>query len=157
MISLLDNTVMSNFSAIQRPDLVQSLLGNAAATTDQAFAELQTGIKIGKLPSCDWSWLPVITLATEEVNLYDQLLNTLNAGEAACLAVAARRGYRVLTDDRDAREMAQQMGIPISGTLGILLLLIEQSSLTVTQADSLLNQLIILGYRSPVASLSELL
>lgn len=83
--------------------------------------------------------------------------NTLNAGEAACLAVAARRGYRVLTDDRDAREMAQQMGIPISGTLGILLLLIEQNSLTVAQADSLLNQLIILGYRFPVASLSELL
>lgn len=68
MISLLDNTGMSNFSTIQRPGLIHDLLGNAVATTDQAFAELQTGITIAKLPACDWSWLPVITL-TNVVNL----------------------------------------------------------------------------------------
>ncbi len=44
MTALLDNTVMSNFSTVQRPDLVQTLLGGAVATTEQAFAELQTGI-----------------------------------------------------------------------------------------------------------------
>lgn len=157
MIALLDNTVMSNFSTVQRPDLVQTLLGSAVATTERAFVELQTGIELGKLPPCDWSWLPVIELTPEEHKLYDQLRNTFNADEAASLAVAAKRGHRVLTDDLDARETAQQMGISISGTLGILPLSIERGHLTLTQADNLLSQMIAAGYRSPVQSLAELL
>lgn len=63
----------------------------------------------------------------------------------------------MLTDDRDAREFAQQMGISISGTLGLLVLLVEQGVLTVAQADALLTQMISAGYRSPVVSLAELL
>lgn len=147
---------MSNFSTVQRPDLVQTLLGGAVATTEQAFAELQAGIEIGKLPPCDWSWLPVIELSPEEHETYDQLRNIFNAGEAASLAVAAQRGCRVLTDDLDARRTAQQMGIPISGTLGILLLSVEREHLTLTQADNLLYQMILAGYRSPVDHLAEL-
>ncbi len=62
----------------------------------------------------------------------------------------------MLTDDLDARRTAQQMGIPISGTLGILLLSVEREHLTLTQADNLLHQMILAGYRSPVDRLAEL-
>ena len=53
------NTVLSNLSSIGRPDLVQLALGDAAATVEEIHAELQSGIKIGKLPdktSYVWSW-----------------------------------------------------------------------------------------------------
>ena len=157
MTALLDNTVMSNFSIVQQPDVVKALLGSEVATTQQAFVELQTGIELGKLPPCDWSWLPVLKMTPEEHEVYDQLRNTFNAGEAASLAVADQRGYQVLTDDLDARKTAQQMGISISGTLGILYLAVEQELLTLTQADALLSQMITAGYRSPIESFTELL
>jgi predicted nucleic acid-binding protein len=157
MTSLLDNTVMSNFSTVQRSDLVRDLLGNEVATTQQAFVELQTGIELGKLPACDWSWLPVLEMTSEEREIYDQLRNTFNAGEAASLAVADQREYQVLTDDLDARKTAQQMGISISGSLGILYLAVERELLTLAQADALLSQMIAAGYHSPIESLRELL
>jgi len=155
VIALLDNTVLSNFSAVERPDLVQTALGETAATVEEAYAELQAGIQLGKLPPCDWSWLPVLRLNESEQAVYERLRERLNAGEAACLAVAAARKYRAFTDDRDARAIAAQMQIPVSGTLGLLVRLVDQEHLTLHEADKLLNRMIAAGYWSPVASLSE--
>ncbi|CAG0987919.1 hypothetical protein ANRL3_02568 [Anaerolineae bacterium] len=47
MILLLDNTVLSNFARVERPDLVQRALGDAerAATVTEAFAEFQAGVR----------------------------------------------------------------------------------------------------------------
>jgi uncharacterized protein len=49
------------------------------------------------------------------------LLVDLDPGEAAAVALAAaRRAERLLVDDRAARRVAAQLGIPVIGTLGIL-------------------------------------
>jgi len=53
MIVLLDNTVLSNFSSIRRPDLVRLALGETAATVTEAFAEYAAGVQAGKIPGCD--------------------------------------------------------------------------------------------------------
>lgn len=50
MIALLDNTVLSNFTTIERSGLVRVALGEDAATSEAAWAELQAGIRIGSLP-----------------------------------------------------------------------------------------------------------
>jgi len=157
MIALLDNTVLSNFTTIERPDLVRLALGKDAATSEAAWAELQAGIRIGKLPPQDWSWLPVLSLTEDEKPLYHLLAQRLDAGEACCLAIAATRGYRVFTDDRDARELAAEWRIPISGTLGLLMRLIDLKALSLAEGDALLARMIAAGYRSPVTSLQELL
>ena len=52
--------------------------------------------------------------------------------------------------------MALQMNIPISGTLGLLLRLVDQDTLSEYEADALLAQMIASGYRAPVNSLAEL-
>jgi predicted nucleic acid-binding protein len=88
---------------------------------------------------------------------YHQFLRALNEGEAACLAIALARGCRVLTDDRDARELARQLRIPISGTLGVLIRLVDMKHFRLDEADALLSQMIAAGYRSPVVSLRDLL
>lgn len=113
MTVLLDNTVLSNFALVERPDLLKEVLEGAAATTAEVMAEFEAGVDVGRVPATDWSWLPVLTLVASEDVLYQQLRQNLNAGEAACLAVAFHRQMRVLTDDRDARVMAGQMRIPI--------------------------------------------
>ena len=157
MIALLDNTVLSNFTIVERPDLVRLALGKDAATSEAVWAELQAGIRIGKLPPQDWSWLPVLSLTEDEKPLYNLLIQRLNAGEASCLAIAATRGYRVFTDDQDARELAAEWRIPVSGTLGLLMRLIDLKALSLAEGDALLARMIAAGYRSPVASLRELL
>lgn len=87
---LLDNTVLSNFSSIRRPDLVKLALGESAAMTEEVYSELQAGVKIGKQPNCDWNWLPILQLSKSERALYKRLQKRLDAGEAACLAMASR-------------------------------------------------------------------
>lgn len=162
MISLLDNAgkrhpiVMSNFAAIERPDLLRTAFGSRLATSQLAFDELLAGVRLGKLPSLDWPWLPVWTLEEEEVPYYHRLVSRLNAGEAACLAMALIRNCRILTDDRDGREFARHLKIPLSGTLGVLVRLIDLGVLNLDDADALLSQMTTVGYRSPVASLQEL-
>jgi predicted nucleic acid-binding protein len=70
--------------------------------------------------------------------------------------VAAARGIVVLTDDRDARTVAGSLGVQVSGTLGVLSHLVEMGALAVNEADGLLTEMIRAGYRSPVASLTEI-
>lgn len=156
MIALLDNTVLSNFTLVRQAEIVRQALEPDIATTQAVWNELQTGVQLGKLPKLDWSWLPVLTLTASEMSLYRQLLRRLNAGEASCLAVAFHRGYRVFTDDRDARVVAAARHIPISGTLGLLRLLVELQIVSFANADLLLAEMIATGYRSPISSLQEL-
>jgi predicted nucleic acid-binding protein len=157
VIILLDNTVLSNFALVGRADLLQQALDQTAATTVQVLQEFQRGVDLGLLPNTDWSWLRVLTLAPQEEALYQQLCERLNEGEASCLAIAAQQKDRVLTDDRDARWIATQMQIPISGTLGLLRYLVERENLSLSAADQLLREMIAFGYRSPIESISELL
>jgi predicted nucleic acid-binding protein len=157
VIALLDNTLLSNFTAVERADLVRLALDEDAATTEAVWDELQTGIHLGKLSAQDWSWLKILALTEAERSLYRFFAQRLNVGEASCLAVAATRGYRVLTDDRDARELAAAWRIPVSGTLGLLLRLIDLGTLSQAEGDDLLRGMIAAGYRSPIDSLQELL
>ena len=45
----------------------------------------------------------------------------VDAGEAEAIALAYERGCRIILDDRKARMVARQLGIQVTGTVGILL------------------------------------
>lgn len=139
MISLLDNTVMSNLAIVQHPKLLRTAFGDALATSQEAFDELHVGVEAGKLPALDWTWLPVWSLEPTEMTRYRKIRQRLNAGEAACLAMAVERGCRLLTDDRDARKLARHLQIPLSGTLGVLVRLADLNDLDFAEADRLLR------------------
>jgi predicted nucleic acid-binding protein len=83
-------------------------------------------------------------------------LRWVNAGEAACLAVAARRNGRFLTDDRGAHKLAAQLKIPVSGTVGILLRPVQIDALSLAEANRILNEMILKGYRSAIKRLDDL-
>ncbi len=157
MLVLLDNTVLSNFASVRRADLLQLALGPGAATTPQVMGEFLAGVALGHVPETDWAWLSVLSLSAAEEESCQRFLRHLNKGEATCLAIAAHRPARVLTDDRDARTFAGRSGIAISGTLGVLVRLVRLAHLTGAQADALLRQMIDHGYHSPVESVHELL
>ena len=156
MMLLLDNTVLSNFALVGRIELLTAALGYQVATTPQVIDEFNEGIARGRVPETRLDWLEVINLEAKEETVFQELLMRVNAGEAACLSVDSQRNGRILTDDRDARKLAAQLKIPVSGTLGILLRLVEIDTLTLFEANEILGQMVSKGYRSPVQKLEEL-
>jgi len=156
-LTLLDNTVLSNFALVGRPDIVQRLWADAACTTPAAKAEYQTGITAGLVPVTAWTDLRVVTLTETETAFAAELPPRLGAGERTCLAVALHRQGRLASDDQDARSMARRHGVPTTGTLGILVLGVRQGLLSKDEANALLKEMIAAGYRSPVTDLDSLL
>ncbi len=156
MMLLLDNTVLSNFAIIHQTELLRKAVGDTAVTVPQVINEFEVGIELDRLPHTDLSWLRMVQLNPEEVAYFNRFTVRLNAGEAACLAVAMGRNGRVFTDDRDARKLAANLRIPISGTIGILIRLMDLGELTIAEANNYLAEMINLGYRAPIQDLGEL-
>jgi predicted nucleic acid-binding protein len=51
----------------------------------------------------------------------DTLLNTLDAGEASSIALAIENpGCRIIIDEKKGRRVALQLGLDLTGTLGVL-------------------------------------
>ncbi len=153
-MKLLDTTLLSNFAHIEQLDLLAGALPDAS-TTPQVIAEIRQGAATGRLPSGNWDWLTVVSLSADEQAHFERIRLVLDDGEASCLAVVLVRGGTIFTDDRDARQYAQRLGLPISGTLGVLALLVRGRRLTLAQADRLLQAMIQAGYHSPIKSLGE--
>ncbi|HKI05503.1 MAG TPA: DUF3368 domain-containing protein [Thermoanaerobaculia bacterium] len=154
-VILADTTVLSNFSQVERPNLLRMAFPRLASP-HEVREELSQGEKLGLVPSCDWSWLKTIELTDGEQIQANELREYLQAGEAACIAVAASRGGLVLTDDGTARRVAASLQVEISGTIGVLVRLCEREILALEQGDSLLLAMMARGYRSPIRSLREL-
>ncbi len=151
---LLDNTVLTNFALIGRTDFVFDLW-SAACTTPAGQAEYQAGIKAHDLPANAWISLEVTPLTPVESAFAAHLQPRLGIGERSCIAVACYRSGLFASDDYDARQQAKVHGIPITGTIGILLLNIQRQTITLAAGNSLLERLIEFGYRSPVVHLDE--
>jgi predicted nucleic acid-binding protein len=154
---LLDNTVLTNLALTGQIGLVKHLWPHTACTVPQVLDEYRQGAASGLLPADDWRDLPVVTLTKEEQDAASDLSTRLGAGERACLAVALHRHGLFVSDDRDARRAAEELGIAKTGTIGILLLCVRRGHLSLEEANALLTDLIELGYRSPVDSLNLLL
>ena len=153
---VLDCTVLSNFTLIGRTNWLRQVWPDVLVTSEESWGELQAGIRLGRLPSTDWSWLTVLSLTEAERAVRDELMPPLDRGEAACLALARSRGYAFLTDDRVARRETRRMGIPLSGTVGVLISLVDEGHVSLEETNQALQQMVALGYHSPVQSLSEL-
>jgi len=167
MKAIANTTVLSNFGRVGRIDLLRAVLGNLYIPTE-VYAEIQVGIEEGYLflsqveaaifpPFVD-GW--IILIAPEggaEFDLFGQLSEKLHPGEAICMAIAKQRGWLLLTDDQAARTLATELGVELSGTLGVLVQAVRSRLLALDEANALLGQMIANGYRSPFATIDALL
>ena len=119
------------------------------------MSEYRAGVLAVGVPREIWKDLPIVTLTEVEKAWMANLPPYLGAGEATCLAAALHRKGVLASDDRKARIVAQNLNIPIIGTVGILLLSIEVNLLSMKEAQGLLDQMIAAGYRSPIQNLSK--
>jgi hypothetical protein len=160
---VVDTTVLSNLARANRINLLEKIHGQIIIPS-QVHEEILKGIAAGydfleeadKIVEADWVKLAVVE-GKRERTLFRNLLDVVGYGEAAGIAIAKERNLVFFSDDRKARRVAQDQGVKISGTLGMLELLVEEGKLSIGGADEILSKMIQGGYRSPIQSLKELL
>jgi predicted nucleic acid-binding protein len=160
---VVDTTVLSNLARANRTNLLKKIHGQIIVPS-QVHEEILKGIAAGydfleeadKIVETDWAQLVVLE-GERERTLFRNLLDVVGYGEAAGIAIAKERNFVFFSDDRKARRVAQDQGVKISGTLGMLELLVEEGKLSIGEADAVLSRMIQGGYRSPIQSLKELL
>ena len=124
-------------------------------TTPQVVAELQAGrrqgLEIPKISEIEWMVIRDIA-----VPLFVELIPDLGRGEASVVALAIENpGSSVIIDDRLGREVAKAQQIPVTGTLGVLLLA-KQSGVLQT-INPLISQLRQCGFYCSKPVESEIL
>jgi predicted nucleic acid-binding protein len=67
------------------------------------------------------------------------------------------RGLVFVSDDLAARQLAHERDVRLTGTVGILLALVRDGSLSLAEANAILAEMIERRYRAPVNRLDELI
>jgi predicted nucleic acid-binding protein len=151
---ILDNTVLSNFALVKRADLVLALWPGKASTTSNVLAEYLAASDKLTFPPEAWQAIRVLSLTVPEETFASQLSLRLGAGERSCIAVARLRGGLFVSDDLDARRIAREYAISLSGTLGILNASVQKNLLDLQEANHILATMIAAGYRAPSSGLN---
>ena len=97
------------------------------------------------------SWLQVAGPIAGEQKLTVRLLRTtrLDDGEAEALALASRRNLLLVVDDKEARHVAEALGIAYIGTAGVLLDAYLRQHLTIAGLEDTLADLTKVLWLSP--------
>ncbi|MBN2552769.1 MAG: hypothetical protein JXB06_08355 [Spirochaetales bacterium] len=163
---ILDSTVLSNFAAAGIMELLSKVYGQKGHTTAEVLNELKQGVRRGYsyLESAvnavegpkRWVKLAVLQSADEQ-QLAQEFGEFLDPGESSCLVLAVSRDMVLATDDIAARKLAARRNVSLTGTLGMLIELVKQETMTLEKANAILSRMIEQGYRSPCERLDELI
>ncbi len=167
---IFDNTVLSNFALVQTFDILQKLYVGRAYVGQAVLEEIRAGIESGwqypwlrsrtrleavnQAIAAGWLQLPSSQGNSEqesrELQLAQEYRQRFGAGEAESMALAQTRNWVLATDDGAARRLATQLGIRLTGTLGILVKATSLSILSLSDADAIHARMVDVGYRSPL-------
>lgn len=104
---VVDSTCLIGLELIEKLEILPALF-------QPVLAPSQVVTEFGSAPT----WLMIQDPTNRP--LLAALALSVDDGEAAALALAIERSHRVGLDDLKARKLAAQLGIPIIGTVGIL-------------------------------------
>ncbi|MBI4536674.1 MAG: hypothetical protein HY712_01810 [candidate division NC10 bacterium] len=140
---LLDTTVLSNFVKIGQFDLLREIFPATIRIATQVYDELKAGgLDSAILEGIAAAWLRLVAPeSVREVSLYREYSQNLGAGESASLAIAICRSWALATDDRAARQAARSAGVPLTGSVGILIAAVQANVLTRAEGDKLLRDM----------------
>lgn len=135
---ILSNTPLVALWVLGRLDLVRDLFGEVMIPPAVHAEFLAVDHTARQEALAHASWIKVTPLRnTRRVLAY----TGLDEGEAAVLALAEELEGTVVIDERKARRYAKRLGLPLTGTLGVLLLAKEHGLLPSVRAavDALLD------------------
>lgn len=161
---VLDACVLSNFALAGAMGLIEKLYGGQALVPEFVAVEIMRGIQSGSAgleagPEAIRAGRlkKAVLKSREEKELFEVLSRSMGLGEAAGIALAARRGWRFASDDRQARAEAARLGVGLTGTLGILIKAVRTGVCDLGAADAYLAKMVEAGFFSPVRSVREVL
>jgi predicted nucleic acid-binding protein len=153
---------LSAFARVGRLDLLEARYAGRALWTVEVRDEIERGVahhsSLQQILRATWLGEPVRMTDPEELREIERLRWALGGrehephrhrGEAATIVLARREGATAVLDDRDARRLAIALGVPLTGTLGILKSAVGNGLLDPEEAQSLLQHMIELGVRLP--------
>lgn len=163
---LLDATVLSNFAASDSVDFLQSTFERPAAV-DAVSNEISRGVDGGNRflePAATALESDAIEVVSEPTNQntthHDEIHRRLDRGEARTLLVAIemKPTPTVATDDSQARSVANDLDLSVTGSIGVLVRGVLADDLSLETADDWLDCWIEeREYYAPVDSVSEAL
>jgi uncharacterized protein len=118
VIVVSDSSPLIALSSVDRLDLMQLLFDTVIIPVSVRDEVVGTAAKIAvELPSL----IRVVPVAAELPVRFLKL--NLHAGESEAIALALERGIQgIILDDKQAREIADELGLKVIGTLGLLIL-----------------------------------
>ncbi|QKG93483.1 twitching motility protein PilT [Halorubrum salinarum] len=150
--TVLNTTVLSNFAQVDHVELLLDLPRLVTVTAVQRELEdgAETHLYIERALAVLDDGIPVISPSSSAEQLEEELLGKLDPGEAQALAVAEAADGTVVTDDGDAHVTANQRGVELTGSIGLLVRFVEDDYITAATADEYLKRWIEeVGFRSP--------
>jgi predicted nucleic acid-binding protein len=100
--------------------------------------------------------IPVAPISKTVANRDSIVRAHLDPGEAQAFALADAHDGRLLTDDGDARSFAKEQGVPVVGSVGVLLAALDAGRITESTADTWLKTWIDdIGYYVPYRDIGD--
>lgn len=156
--TVLDTTVLSNFAYLDRVGLLHVLTRPVTPPTvrDELLAGAETYPFLEHAADELSETIPVVPLGTESEELCDELTDQLDRGEAEAFAIAECHDGLLVTDDGPARDRARERDVQFTGSIGVLITLVDEDEIDDVTADTWLKQLIDeTDYRAPSREFSE--
>ena len=140
-IVVTDSNVLINLMHVSRLDLLRSLPGHEFVVPDHVREEITNPDQRAALDAA----IDAGTVKLESITDLDalatftELIAHIGRGESACIAIAAKRGWSIASDEkrRFRREAEARLGAErILGTVELFVLAIEAGLIPVEQADA---------------------
>jgi predicted nucleic acid-binding protein len=122
MIVVADASVLIGLSSIGKLSLLQDRFPEGVVIPSAVWQEVvvqgKTRSGASEVANADW----ITVRAASDQDIVRLLKMDLEDGEAEAIALAKElQAHFVLLDERDARRRAKELGLPVLGTIGILI------------------------------------
>lgn len=159
---IFDTMVISNFTKAGQLELLRNIYPATACCSGFVVAEVLRGLRQGhsdldqlvQLLADGWPRQDDLSTPAER-RQYARISVSLGDGESSCLALAAERGYVFACDDRLARSEAVRLGIPLTGTIGILIKAVRIGLIDLKKANTVLKRMVAAGFYAPVKRVTQ--
>jgi len=154
MIIVANSTPLVHLSAINRLELLQQIAGELSIPEEVYQEVVSSGAgKPGAEEVKRSAWIKVEKV--KDRLALKALQSRLGLGESACIVLAKELTSDILImDDRLARLEAEALGLPVMGTIGLLLAIAQKGGLDFSQTlDELLNS----GFRLSAKDYQQIL
>lgn len=114
-------------------------LGILELLIDPGIVPQAVAFEFGRLPG----WITVMTVA--DVGMIAALRLNLDPGKSEAITLVHELTCRVILDDRKARDCAHRLGIPVTGTVGLLLRAVKSGVIPAIQPCSTSSSAAVFG------------